>query len=141
MVKIFETISITCISFFLIIVFGVAISHLVTSIYNSTPRYEIYPVVWIDNIGIEGTPFKGAPFNVTIYYRLPNSCASPYSQEFEVDNSTQSVDFLLYERTCINCGCYPAIYYYNHTFSITLQLAGDWTLRAGEVSINIEVYE
>ena len=141
MPKIFETISITCISFFLIIVFGVAISHLVSTIYNSTPIYEIYPVTVIDNIGIEGTPFKGDPFNVTIYYRLPNSCASPYSQEFAVDNATQSVDFLLYQRTCTNCGCYPAIVFYDHTFSITLQLAGNWTLRAGELSINIEVYE
>ncbi len=139
--KTINIIGLTCISLYIVIITGIIIYGNLNYIYNSTPRYEIYPVIWIDSIGIEETPLKGEPFNVTIDYRLPNSCASPYSQEFEVDNATQSVEFRLYQIYCINCGCLPAIGYYNHTFSITLQLAGNWTLRAGEIAINITVFE
>jgi hypothetical protein len=131
----------TIISFFIVIVTGAIICSLLTYLYNSTPRYEIYPVTWIDGINIKGTPFKEESFNVTIAYALPNSCGDPYSQEFEVDNATQSVEFRLFYKSCINCICLPAIYYYNHTFSITLQFAGNWTLKAGELTVNITVFE
>ena len=126
---------------FFIIIFSYITGAFIYDYLDSLPRYEIYPVVWIDNIKIEWTPFKGEPFNVTIDYSLPNSCARPYSQEFEVNNSAQSVEFRLFYRYCTNCGCLPAFGYYNHTFSIKLQLAGNWTLKAGEISINITVFE
>lgn len=135
--KTVKIIVLSFISLFLVIVTG----SVIYGYLNSIPRYEIRPVFWIEDINIEGIPFKGEPFNATIDYALSSSCGSPYSQEFEVDNATQSVEFRLFYKTCTNCGCLPAFFYYNHTFSITLQLAGNWTLRAGEIAINITVFE
>lgn len=129
--------NIVCILAILSLIVGIPIYNLIETI----PRYDIYPVTHINSILIEGVPFKGVPIKVTIEYDLPSSCERPYSQESDIDNVSKIVEFTLMEIRCIHCVCCLVLFSYTCNMSITLQLAGEWILKAGDVSVNISVIE
>lgn len=136
--KIIRISSIVCILAILSIIVGIPIYRFIET---AIPRYKIYPVTYINSILIEGVPFKGEPIKVIIEYDLPTACDKPYSQESDIDNVSKVVEFTLMEIRCINRGCLPAFASYTCNMSITLQLAGEWILKAGDVSVNISVIE
>jgi len=124
-----------------ITILSLILGNIIYALIQTIPRNKISPLMYINSITIEGAQIKGEEINVTIEYDLANSCCKPYSQESSIDNVSKIVEFSLMQITCINCGCLPAFFPYVCNMSITLQLAGMWILKAGDVSVNISVIE
>ncbi|MFW9998512.1 MAG: hypothetical protein ACFE9Q_01230 [Candidatus Hodarchaeota archaeon] len=100
-----------------------------------THRYDIYPVRDVENIIIDGIPFKGVEINVTVEYALPDTCHQPYSQGANINNVSRIVDINLWaiER---NYGlCEFIVTYYNCTVPVIFPSIGSWIVRAVDLNI------